>query len=85
MNRRGCTVCAHARFRPRPPPPPLEFGPDLTCPQPLVLPLGTFKYAKSGRQHLATGDSRKTIRELGKPGFVTDTDRKTLFKLIKSP
>ena len=80
-------MCAHARFRPPPPPPPppRELGPDLPCPRLRVLPLGTFKYAKSGRQHLATGDSRKTIRELGKPGFVTDTDRKTLFKLIKSP
>jgi len=46
---------------------------------------GTFKHARAGRQHLATGDSRQTIRELGKTAYVTATDRKVLFKLIQKP
>ena len=48
-------------------------------------PTGTFKHARAGRQHLATGDSRQTIRELGKTAYVTATDRKVLFKLIQKP
>ncbi len=43
---------------------------------------GKVKYFRAGRGHLLVLKSRKRKRHLGKPGYVSDADRKTMHLLL---
>lgn len=44
---------------------------------------GVFKFALAGRRHLATGKSRKHIRELGKTAYTNKVQTRTLQRMIR--
>lgn len=59
---------------------------DAHCPLIISRPfgrlLGVFKFALAGRRHLATGKSRKQIRELGKTAYTNKVQTRTLQRMI---